>query len=78
MAPKWAYAEPACEVGVRSLVGEIGAIAEAMGCATGVTADKLLAAASNQTHKASIGQDLVNGRPMEFDAIFARRLNLRG
>lgn len=47
-----------------------------MGCATGVTADKLLATASNQMHKASIAQDLVNSRPMEFDAIFGGPLEL--
>lgn len=75
-APKWAYAEPACELGVRHLVAEIGAIAAAMGCATGVTADKMLATVSNQGHKTSIAQDLVNGRPMEFDAMFGVPLEL--
>jgi 2-dehydropantoate 2-reductase len=70
MAPKGAYAEPACEFGVRQLVDEVGAVANAMGYPTGLTAEKLLAMASSQKHKPSIAQDLASGRPIEFDAMF--------
>ena len=31
LAPKWAYAEPACELGVRQIAAEVTAIAEALG-----------------------------------------------
>jgi 2-dehydropantoate 2-reductase len=74
MAPKWAYAEPPCELGVRRLVAEVGATADAMGCATGLTADKLLAMVRDQVHKTSIAQDLEHGRPMEFDSMFGAPL----
>jgi len=73
-APKWIYAEPACEAAVRKLVAEAGAIAEAMGCPTGFDADKLFAMVRNLEHKASIAQDLDKGRPMEFDAMFGAPL----
>ncbi len=73
-APKWIYAEPACEAAVRLLVAEAGAIADAMGCPTGFDADKLFAMVRNLQHKASIVQDLENGRPMEFDAMFGAPL----
>lgn len=75
-APKSAYADSACQFVVRQLVGEIGAVAEAMGYPTGLTAEKLLAMASTQEHKPSIAQDLENGRPIEFDAMFGVPLEL--
>lgn len=76
MAPKWIYGDPACELAVRHLVAEIGALAETLGCATGLTADMHLTMARNQEHKTSISQDLEHGRPMEFDAMFGAPLEL--
>jgi 2-dehydropantoate 2-reductase len=75
-APKWAYAEPACELGVRRLVAEVGAVAQAMGCPAAFDGDKLLARVRNQVHKTSIAQDLEAGRPMEFDAMFGAPLEM--
>ena len=60
LAPKWAYADPACELGVRQIAAEVPAIAEAPGCRMDSSAEILLAAARNQTHKPSIVQDLEN------------------
>ena len=50
------------------------AIADAMGCATGVSADPLFSVTRTQTHQASIVKDLESGRPMEFDSMFGAQL----
>ena len=75
-APKWAYAEPACELGVRRLVAEVGAVAEAMGCPAAFDGDRLLGLVRNQVHKTSIAQDLEAGRPMELDSMFGAPLEM--
>jgi 2-dehydropantoate 2-reductase len=74
--PKRAYAEPAIELGVRRLVAEVGAIADAMGCRAVFDGDKLLARVRTQVHKTSIAQDLDAGRPIEFDAMFGAPLQI--
>ena len=76
LAPKWAYADPACELGVRQIAAEVTAIAEALGFRMDSSAETLLAAARNQTHKPSIVQDLESNRAIEFDAIFGAPLRL--
>jgi 2-dehydropantoate 2-reductase len=76
-APKSAYADPVCERAVGTLVNELGAIAGALGCATGITPDAVLNGARQQTHLPSSAQDLENGSPnMEFDTLFAAPLAL--
>lgn len=75
-APKWAYAEPANELGVRRLVAEVGAIADAMGCPAAYDGDKLLGQVRTQEHKTSIAQDLEAGRPIEFDSMFGAPLEM--
>jgi 2-dehydropantoate 2-reductase len=76
LAPKWAYTEPGCEIGVRRIAEEVTAIAQALGFTIDSTAETLLAAARNQTHKPSIVQDFENHRSIEFDAIFDAPLKL--
>ncbi len=76
-APKWAYADPACERAIGTLVNELGAVAGALGCATGITPDAVLNGARQQTHHTTVAQDLERGSPMmEFDALFAAPLAL--
>ncbi len=74
--PKGIYGDPAIEAGVRAVVAEVGAVATALGFATGVTADHLLSMVRNQSHKSSIVQDLANARPMEIDPMFALPLEM--
>jgi 2-dehydropantoate 2-reductase len=74
--PKGIYGDPAIEAGVRAVVAEVGAVANALGFATGVTADQLLSMVRNQSHKSSIVQDLANARPMEIDPMFALPLEM--
>ena len=69
-APKYAYADPPIAEAVRVLVGEIGAVATALGIDTGVDVEAMLARTRSQEHRSSIVQDLDNGRLMEFDAMF--------
>jgi 2-dehydropantoate 2-reductase len=57
-------------------VAEVGTVANALGFATGVTADQLLSMVRNQSHKSSIVQDLANARPMEIDPMFALPLEM--
>lgn len=77
-----AHDDPLCTAGVRSLVAEVAALAEAMGCATGFSAEKLSGQTSGQQRKTSIALDLERGRPIEFDCMFgaplelARRMNV--
>jgi len=75
--PKDTYSDPVCAQAIRTLVDEAGAIAQAMDCATGLTADRVLDGSRNQTHHTSIAQDLENGSAMmEFDATFGAPLAL--
>ena len=71
-----AHDEPFCAAGVGSLVAEVAALAEAMGCATGFTVEKLSGQARSQQRKTSIALDLELHRPIEFDAMFGAPLEL--
>ena len=74
--PKDVFGDPAIAAGVRAAVAEVGAVATALGFATGFTADQLIAMVRNQSHKSSIVQDLANARPMEIDPTFALPLEM--
>ncbi|HZP77344.1 MAG TPA: 2-dehydropantoate 2-reductase [Pseudolabrys sp.] len=75
--PKTAYADPGGARIVSSLVEELGAIANALGCATGLTPQAVLKGAQQQTHLPSAAQDIESGSPMmEFDTLFAAPLEL--
>jgi 2-dehydropantoate 2-reductase len=76
MSVRAAYDDPLCAAGVRGLVAEVAALAEAMGCGTGFTAEKLAGQARGQQRKTSIALDLERGRPIEFDAMFGAPLEL--
>lgn len=69
--PKATYSDPVCADAVRTIVAEISAVASAFGHQTGVDAEKILAAQKNQTHISSIILDILKGRRMEFDSLFA-------
>jgi 2-dehydropantoate 2-reductase len=74
--PRGIYGDPAIEAGVRAVAREVGAVADALGLATGFTADQLIAMVRNQSHKSSIVQDLANARPMEIDPMFVLPLEM--
>lgn len=74
--PKDIYSSPACADAVRRIVGEAGAVARSVGCATSVDADDMLAKTRDQGHKSSIVQDLEKGRPMEIDPMFGLPLEM--
>jgi 2-dehydropantoate 2-reductase len=76
MSVRAALDDPLGATGVRSLVAEVAALAEALGCATGFTAEKLAGQAHGQQRKTSIALDLERGRPIEFDVMFGAPLEL--
>lgn len=74
--PKDIYPDPACSDAVRRIIAEVGAVAHAVGCETGVNAEEMLAKTLNQGHRSSIVQDLEKGRPMEIDPMFELPLEM--
>jgi len=68
--------EPACVDAARTIVHEMLALAEALGCSPDRDVEKRLAQALGQPHRASILQDLELGRPMEVESLFAAPLEL--
>jgi 2-dehydropantoate 2-reductase len=76
LPPSAAYEAEAAKFAARLLFAELGAIADAAGYPTGLTAEDMFAIARNQKRKPSIAADLERGRPIEFDAMFGVPLEL--
>ncbi len=70
------YREEACADGLRHVVAEAAAIARAMGCTVQPDPEAQIASGRKLDHTPSIVQDLLLGRPMEVEAIFAAPLDL--
>jgi 2-dehydropantoate 2-reductase len=75
-APCETTAEPACEAAIRAIIAEGQAVAHALGAQAKADPDAQIANARRSRHKPSILQDLLLGRPMEVDAIYAVPLEL--
>ncbi|MBS0560520.1 MAG: 2-dehydropantoate 2-reductase, partial [Proteobacteria bacterium] len=74
--PGESYDDPAIADGVRAVVAEVGAIAQALGFRTDFTGDQIIRMVRHQKHKSSIVQDLEKGRPMEIDPMFVLPLEM--
>ncbi len=70
------FGEAACRLANRAIAAEVVAIAAAMGCPITADPDRQSAAARESGHVPSIVQDLLAGRPMEVEAIYAAPLEL--
>jgi len=75
-APKDIYVEPAAFEAGRAAAYEGAAIARALGCTVQLDIDAQMTAGQAMTHKPSILQDLIAGRPMEVATILDAPLAL--
>ena len=69
-------AEPECVAAALRIVGEVTAVAEALGCKPDHDGDKRLAQAMSVPHKPSMLQDLELGRPMEIDSMLGMTVEM--
>lgn len=70
------FAEPACVEARARIVAEVSAVARAWGCSVSVDEAAQLRWAQASPHWPSIVQDMVSGRPIEFDSMFLQALDL--
>ena len=70
------YPEPALAAAVPQIAAEVTAIAAGMGCSIKTDPAAQIKGGLTATHIPSIVQDLIQGRPMEIDAMFRAPLEL--
>ncbi len=70
------FVEDACCDALRAIAREIEALSAAMGCPIKPNPEAQIAASRKLSHTSSIVQDLLLGRPMEIDGIFAMPVEL--
>lgn len=70
------YNDPACDAAIRRVIGEVTAIANALGCEIRSTPDSRLQGGRNLDHKPSMVQDLELNRAMEIDSMISVPLEL--
>jgi 2-dehydropantoate 2-reductase len=75
-AGKENLAEPAIETAMRAMYAEGAAIAEALGCTTQLDVEASITNGRTSSHRSSIVQDLLLGRPMEVATLYDAPLAL--
>jgi 2-dehydropantoate 2-reductase len=65
------FTDPDIAAAIAAIAREVGAVGRAMGVPFAQDIEADIAAGSKRDHLASLAQDLVQGRPMEIDALFS-------